>query len=141
MTGVLRPFLARLAMTAAALLLILAALLVACGFFAFALYLLATSYMPAPLAALATGVAILLLALVPLMLMRRRPSGPKRDLFEDPALEACKKAADIGATFGSQILGFAKAHRNSSLYAALAAGFALGFSPKLRAFLRHLLKP
>jgi hypothetical protein len=36
--------------------------------------------------------------------------------------------------------GFAQAHGSSSLIAALIAGFAVGASPKLRSFLRDILK-
>jgi hypothetical protein len=41
---------------------------------------------------------------------------------------------------GQKLRGYAEAHGNSTLWASLAAGFAVGASPKLRGFLRDILK-
>jgi len=59
---------------------------------------------------------------------------------DDAALEAAESAAELGSVLGRKMHGFAQAHGSSSLIAALIAGFAVGASPKLRSFLRDILK-
>jgi hypothetical protein len=56
-------------------------------------------------------------------------------------LEAAEDAAGLGSELGRKIRGLADAHASGGLLAALVAGFAVGVSPKLRAFLQAILKP
>jgi cytochrome c biogenesis protein CcdA len=131
----------RLAISIAAVLVALVAAFVAIGFFALALYQFLAENMDPALAALATGVIILLGAMVLVyaskFLGRKRK---KRRVLDDPSLAACESAAALGNVLGQKLRGYAEAHGNSTLWASLAAGFAVGASPKLRGFLRDILK-
>jgi hypothetical protein len=47
----------------------------------------------------------------------------------------------MGSELGRKIRGIAAANASGGLLASLVAGFAVGASPKLRAFLQAILKP
>jgi len=131
----------RLAVALAMVLIALIASIVAIGYFAFALYLLWLPYVVPPAAALITGLLILLIALV-LIAVARAAMDPRRRRREpSPTLEAAETAAGLGTELGRKIRGLADANASGGLIAALVAGFAVGVSPKLRAFLQSLLKP
>jgi hypothetical protein len=130
----------RLAISIAAVLIALVAALFAIGFFALALYQWLATQMEPALAALATGVIILLAALLLIFATKFAGKPKKRKIIDDASLEACESAAELGGVLGRKLRGLAEAHGNSSLWAALLAGFAVGVSPRLRTFLRHLLK-
>ena len=68
-----------------------------------------------------------------------RPRRSRRDMA--PSLEAAEDAADLGGEMARKIRGLMDSNANGGLLAALVAGFAVGMSPKLRAFLQALLKP
>lgn len=138
----MKQFFARLAISIAAVLVALVAAFVAVGFFAFALYQFVLQYMSPALAALATGVIILIGAMLLVFatkLAGRKPAKPRK-VVNDPGLAAAEGAAELGNVLGQHLRGLAEAHGNGSLWASLAAGFAVGVSPKLRSFLRDLLK-
>jgi hypothetical protein len=138
---VINRFLRRLAISLAMVLIGLIAAILALLYFAFALYLLLLQYVMAPAAALLTGVLILLLALALIGIMRlatRRRSRPREP---SPSLEAAESAAGLGTEIGRKIRGLTEANASGGLIAALVAGFAVGMSPKLRAFLQAILKP
>ena len=131
----------RLAVALAMVLIALIAAIVAIVYFAFALYLLWLPYVVPPAAALITGLLILLIALV-LIAVARAAMDPRRRRREpSPTLEAAETAAGLGTELGRKIRGLADANASGGLIAALVAGFAVGVSPKLRAFLQSLLKP
>ena len=133
-------FFARVALSIAALLVMVLAAFIAVGFFAFALYLFLATYMAPPVAALMSGVLILMLAVI-LVLATRTGSGRRGRRGNAAAeREARETAAEVGGELGRKIQGFADAHRNGSLIAALIAGFAVGVSPKLREFLQDILR-
>jgi len=133
-------FFARLALSIAALIVMLVAAVIAVGYFALALFLFASSHMSPPLAAIATGFLILLLAAF-LALAARAGSGRRRRFSERQSNRAAREtAAELGGELGRRLLGLADSHRTGSLVAALIAGFAVGVSPKLREFLLDVLK-
>ncbi len=119
----------------------LVAAFVAIGFFAFALYQFVLQYLSPALAALATGFIVLAASMLLVLATKLAGKKPKRrKIVDDPALEAAADAAELGSVLGRKLQGLAAAHGNSSLWASLAAGFAVGVSPKLRSFLLDLLK-
>jgi hypothetical protein len=132
-------FFARLAMSIGALLVMMVAALIAVGYFAFALYLFLALYMPAALAAAATGILILLFSMF-LVLATQRNLGRRRRYDGETSREARESAAELGGELGRRLQGLADAHRTGTLVAALVAGFAVGVSPKLRNFLLDVLK-
>jgi hypothetical protein len=138
---VLSRFFARLAISLAVMLIALVAAIIAMTYFAYALYLLLLDWVVPPAAAVLTGV-IVLLAVALLALVTRGASRPRRMRAAGmPTLEACEDAAGLGTEMGRKIRGLAGAQASGGLMAALVAGFAVGVSPKLRAFLQALLKP
>lgn len=106
-------------------------LLVAADYFAFA-----TILSPALAALAAAGTALLFCLLAVLFgklalgTMRSR----KRRTVHD------RIAAMLGEVFGKELVDFADRHPSRSIAAVLFAGFALGFSPKLRSALRAFLR-
>jgi hypothetical protein len=106
-------------------------LLVAADYFAFS-YILSPVF--AALAAAGTALLFCLLAVIVgkmiLSAMKRRA---RRVL--QPRL-----AALVGEIFGKDLADVAERHPGRSIGVALAAGFALGFSPRLRSALFSLLK-
>jgi hypothetical protein len=137
---VLSGFFARLAISIAVLLIALVAAVTAVAFFAYALYLVLLNIVVPPAAAALTGLLILLFAIVLIQATRGRPR-MRRKREGAPSPEAWENAAQVGGELGRKIRGLTEAHASGGLLAALLAGFAMGVSPKLRAFLQSLLKP
>ena len=136
----LRRFLARLAISLAALLITLIAAVIALVYFAYALFLVLLNVVVPPAAAVLTGVIILLAALLLVAATRTRSrSGRKRE--PSPTLEGFENAAELGSELGRKLRGLTGSEASGGLLAALVAGFAVGMSPKLRAFLQSILKP
>jgi hypothetical protein len=135
----MRRFFARLAISIALVLIALVASLVAVGYFLFALYLWLAEYLVPPAAAAISGVIALLLALV-LALIARAMLRFRRGGTDAPALSAAETAADVGSALSDKLNDFATMNRGTSMITALMAGFAVGFSPRLRSLLWRLLK-
>ena len=121
---------------------IVAALLIltGSGFLVAALYLqLATAAGPTA-AALITGALCLavggLVLLVGWLVLR---SASRRDRQPQKSPDAVKMALAMGEALGGDLQSLARNHRTAMIGAALAAGFAVGVSPKLRRALRNLL--
>jgi hypothetical protein len=55
-------------------------------------------------------------------------------------MSAAETAAELGSLFGDKVQGFAQMNKGTSLLTALAAGFAVGVSPKLRSLLWRIIK-
>src|SRR5262245_33233417 len=124
-------FFARIAISIAAMLVMVVAACIAVGYFAYALDLWLAEHMSPAAAAIVTGVAVLALAgaLVAFTQMgnsRRRPSYGASDRA------ARETVAQLGGELGQRLLGLADTHKPGALLAALVAGFAVGVSPKLR---------
>jgi hypothetical protein len=136
----MRGLIARIATSIALMVIALVAVLVALGYFVFALYLWLAEYLVPPAAALVSGAIVLFVALLLVMIasaMLRGSRRRRRDLASSIPEEA---AAELGGLLGDKVQGFANLHRGSSLLTALAAGFAVGVSPRLRSLLWRLLK-
>jgi len=107
----------------------------------FALYLWLAVYLVPPVAALISGVLVLLTAVVLALIASSMFGGLGRnERGRDASLGAAETAADIGSLFSDKFQGFASMNRGTSILTALAAGFAVGVSPKLRGLLWRILK-
>ena len=137
----LSRFIARIAVALASLVIGLVAGIIALAYFTYAIYLGFLNVLVPPAAAAITGVvviaaAILLVGIVRLAFRPRR----RRRRANIPSLEECETAAEVGSELGRKLRGIAGANASGGLLAALVAGFAVGASPKLRAFLQAILK-
>jgi hypothetical protein len=135
----MRGLIARIAMSIALMVVALVAVLVALGYFVFALYLWLAEYLVPPAAALVSGAIVLLVALLLVTIARAMLRGSRRRRDVSP-LTPEETAAQLGGLLGDKVQGFANLHRGSSLLTALAAGFAVGVSPKLRSILWRLFQ-
>ena len=133
-------FLTRLAISLAVVLIAVIAAITAVVYFAFALYLLLLDYVVPPAAALLTGILVLVAVLI-LAAATRAGMRPRRRRDHVPSVEAVEDAADLGGEMARRIRGLMDSNAGGGLLAALVAGFAVGMSPKLRAFLQAILKP
>ncbi len=110
------------------------------GFLVAALYIAMARDMDPAGAAVITGVIALvgagLLSVIGWLVLR---SSAPPDKHDDQAPDAVKMAMAVGEALGGDLQSLAKHHRYGMIGAALAAGFALGVSPKLRRSLLNLL--
>lgn len=106
-------------------------LLVAADYFAFAIIL------PPVLAALAAAGTALLFCFVAVIIGRMVLSALRRRSRRE---FQPKLAAIVGEIFGKELAEVAERHPARSIGLALAAGFALGFSSRLRSALFSLLR-
>ena len=137
----MRRFFAKLTIWLALVLSAVLTALIAVGYFMFALYLLLAEYLVPPAAALIAGVLVLLTAVVLALIASSMFGGLSvRDRSPKQHLGAAETAADLGSLFGDQLKDFTQMGRGTSLITALIAGFAVGFSPRLRTLLWSLLK-
>jgi uncharacterized membrane protein (DUF485 family) len=132
-------FFARLALSIAALLVVMFAVPFAAGFFAYALYLLLAGFMPPFLAALLTGILILLFA--SLMAVAVLAGTWKKRAGETEKMRVARETmAELGGDLGKKVADHLESNKPGVLLASLAAGFVVGISPKLRQFLADILK-
>jgi hypothetical protein len=136
----MRRFFARLAISIALILIALVAVFIAVGYFIFALYLWLTTYLVPWGAAVVAGLIVLVIAALLALIARLFMRGSKRRDRDYPSLSAAEAAAEIGSLFGDKVQGLAQMNKGASLLTALAAGFAVGVSPKLRTLLWRILK-
>ena len=140
----MRRFVARLAISIALILIALVAVMIAVGYFIFALYLWLSEYFVPPAAAVIAGLIVLVVAVILALISRmtmRSSRGPQGQRGRDfTSLGATESAAELGTLLGDKLQGFANMGRGTSMLTALAAGFAIGLSPKLRGLLWRLLK-
>jgi hypothetical protein len=115
--------------------------LIAVAFFVLALFLfLAELMMSPPLAALATGGIILLVAVL-IVVIGRAIASPKRAIKKRvDELGSAQSAAALGSLFGRKLHSYATSNKSAAALAALILGVAVGYSPKLRNFLLDLLR-
>jgi hypothetical protein len=136
----MRRLIARIAISIALLLIALVAAVVALGYFAFALYLLLVAYLVPPAAAVVSGLIVLVIALIMVLIARALLPGSGRRQRHASPLSAMENAAEVGSLFSDKMHDFADTHRGTSMMVALIAGFAVGFSPKLRGALWRTFK-
>ena len=136
----MRRFFARLTIWIALVVAAIFTALIALGYFILALYLLLAEYLVPPVAAVLSGIIVLMAALVFGLIASTMFNGLARN-GRDSTMGAAQSAADIGSLFGDKVQGFlGHENRAASFITALIAGFAVGFSPKLRAILWRILK-
>jgi len=140
----MRDILSRLALGLALTLIVLLLSSVAVGFLCAAIYLGLTEVTTPPLAALGTGLAVLLAALVIALTARVVSRGPAR-ARHTARLSASQTRdarfdARVSKAVGEEIGRLTKTHAAGATIAALAAGFAVGLSPRLRRTLWQLLE-
>jgi hypothetical protein len=137
-------FLSRLAISIATALAALIVLLGAFVFLCMAAYTaLLTAFTP-PIAALLTAAGAIVLALLILLIGRATARGAaQRRRFSDAGIDGLREpdrsAAEAAGALGAQFAAMARANKGKTLLVSLAAGFALGFSPRLRKMLLDLL--
>lgn len=106
-------------------------LAVACGFLLAAMYLALVTVMEPMAACLVLGGALLVLVVVLLALTLRAASRVKpvpRQLQDEPAVQSLR----AGAQLANSIRGMTEGSQRVALTALFLAGFAVGFSPRLR---------
>ncbi len=130
-----------LAAALAAMIILAAAILFLCA----ALYLALRGVTTPPLAALGTGGAALLGALIVLlsarlaMAPRKGRRRPGRDQAR-PASGEDRMAAALAGMLGEEFVALARQHAKETVLGSFLAGIAFGASPGLRALLRDLIK-
>ena len=136
----LSRFIARLAISLAALLIAVIAAIIALVYFVYALFLVLLNVVDAPAAAILTGVIVLLVAIL-LVLATQIRSRRGRKRRASPSLEGFETAAELGGQLALKVRALIGSEAGGGLLAAMVAGFAVGMSPRLRAFLQSILKP
>jgi hypothetical protein len=139
-------FLKRLATTIASLLAATILVLAALGFLGYAAYLALLGAVSPPLAALITGIGAVVLAglivIVGSSLFRGRRARPRpRDSGAGGEDGAGRMAGELGGALAAQLGTLTRSHSGPVLAASLAAGFAVGVSPRLRKVLLDLMLP
>jgi len=114
--------------------------ILALGFLSAALYLALIEPMGTPIAALVTGCVLIAIAALFLLIIKflTRPSSRSPEASVQPDGQAT--AAKLGEMLGEEGGDLIKRHPGSAILAALAAGFVVGCSPKVRAKLMSLLQ-
>ena len=128
-------FFASLAINSAAILIAAFGACVMLFFLLFAVYLALSEEMAPWAAALVTAGAALVFSILVVVIARAiSKSGPS-----EQERKRQRSAAELGELLGKSAHTFVAANSPSLLLGLLAAGFALGFSPKLRKLLMKLL--
>jgi hypothetical protein len=118
-------------------------LLLALGFLAAALYLALARQLDPAWAALLTATAAVAMAgvIVLVVRVRRRPAPPAATAGRGLGGGApIGLVSSLGAQFGEDTARLARAHAGKAVGLALALGFAVGVSPRLRRALWRLLQ-
>jgi hypothetical protein len=140
-------FLARLATTIASFFVATLVATAALGFLCGAAYLALLDLVSPPLAALATGLGALVLAVLIVQIARlwsrgKGASGRRRRARSERGEGSAEEtAAEIGGILGAQLAALTRSHTRSTLAVSLLAGFAVGASPRLRKVLLDLVLP
>jgi len=128
-------FLTRLAFAIAVLMIASALFVGAAAFLCFALFLFLTHAMPLPFAALVTGLALILFAL--LILLVARGLAPNGRLATQAG---ASQAGLIEALLGAEIAAYATRSPFATTGISFLVGLVLGFNPGLRRSLAQLLR-
>ena len=112
-----------------------------------AVYLALSEIIHPPLAALVTGIIIIVFSAAAITVLRVLSGGSKatssssgRECRANKRLNENATAAEFGNLLGKQIQEMASAHPPETVIASLVAGFAVGSSPGLRKYLGDLIK-
>lgn len=114
---------------------------VALAFGVVGIYFLFAQFLGPTWAAFATAASAILfsLAVIGMALFFTRSGEPRRRRKLDGS-DPSYLAAMVGNLLGRRFEKYAGAHRQTSIFASFAAGFAVGASSKLRAFLFDLVR-
>lgn len=112
----------------------------AVAFLSVALYLALLEPLGAPSAALVTGGVLLAVAALVVLAVKIMISPPRRLRGARAEPDGPAVAARLGELLGEDAGNWTKRHPGTAMLAALAAGFVVGSSPKLRAALLRLLR-
>jgi hypothetical protein len=93
-----------------------------------------------PAAAVVAGSITLVIAALLALIARLFLRGSKRRDRDYASMSAAETAAELGNLFGDKVQGLANMTKGPSLLTALAAGFAVGVSPRLRSLLWRIIK-
>jgi hypothetical protein len=139
-------YLSQAAISIATVLFATIAALIGAVFVCGAVYLALSEIMRPPLAALVTGINIIVfsaavIAVARLLVGRSRELsfGRARKRGASPGLDENRVASDLGNLLGKQIHDLASANAPATVLVSLAAGFVVGLSPSVRKFLIELL--
>lgn len=114
--------------------------ILALGFLSAALCLALIDPLGTPLAALVTGGALIVTAALLLLTVKLLVPRPRRTPETSARPDGPAAAAKLGEMFGEEGGALIKGHPGTAMLAALAAGFVVGSSPKIRAKLLSLLR-
>jgi len=114
--------------------------ILAVGFLSAALYLALMQTLGAPLAALATGAALIAVAALAVLTIKVKVLPPRQGKGISAEPEGPATAAKLGEMLGEEAGTWTKRNPGTAMLVALAAGFVMGSSPKLRAKLLRLLR-
>jgi hypothetical protein len=131
---------ARLLAAAAALLIALAIATAAIFFLCGALYMALLAVTSPPRAALATGVAALVVAGLVLLIARLALGEKTRRKTKGAPPREESLARLVGSMLGEDAVGIVRGHPKETVTGSLLVGLAVGMSPKLRAALGDLLR-
>lgn len=93
-----------------------------------------------PMAALATGGALIAFAAILMLVVKLIVSSSRRSKSAPPRQDGQMAAARLGELIGEEAATWTRQHPGATIFAALAAGFVVGSSPRLRTGLMRLLK-
>jgi hypothetical protein len=112
----------------------------ALGFLSAALYLALIEPLGAAIAALVTGGVLVAIAASLLLAIKIFVLRPRRAPEPSAQPDGQATAARLGEMLGEEGTLLIKRHPGAAMLVALAAGFVVGSSPKIRARLANLLK-
>lgn len=105
-----------------------------------AVFLALVEPMGMPMAALATGGVLIAFAVILMLAVKLIVSSSQRSKRTPPQQDGQIAAARLGELIGEEAATCARQHPGAVTFAALAAGFVVGSSPKLRTGLMRLFK-
>ncbi len=114
--------------------------ILALGFLSAALYLALIDPLGTPAAALVTGGVLIAVAALLLLIVKLLAPRPHRPPEASARPDGPAAAAKLGEMLGEEGGALIKGHPGTAMLAALAAGFVVGSSPKIRSRLMSLLQ-
>jgi hypothetical protein len=114
--------------------------ILALGFLSAALYLALIDPLGTPIADLVTGGVLIVAAALLLLVVKLLVPRPRRPPEASAPPDRPVTAAKLGEILGEEGGALIKGHPATAIFAALAAGFVVGSSPKIRAKLMSLLQ-
>jgi hypothetical protein len=136
----MRGLIARLATVVVAFMLASVALLVALGFAMVGVYFVFAQFVSPPWAAFCSALLAIAFAGIVLLVALAFARRPRMLRRSRAASNPNYLAAMLGDVLGSRFRSLASENTRTTIFASFAAGFVVGLSPKLRAFLFDLIR-